>query len=184
MSSETPLGNRCRSLIHCLWTCYLSLARSTTTLSFTIAFFFLSHNKKIVVNEITKLRQSSSIMKEDGEVVIINRLLVDIGERQVNNCFVGKVLTNKMVNNDAFRVIIQQVGKTLNGVKIELVGNHLFLFRLNSESERKKVLVSGIWYFDKVLIVLSKPKSIGNLLKMDFSYTSFQVRFIISLYYV
>lgn len=96
----------------------------------------------------------------------------------------NEVLANKMVNKDVFQVVIQQVWKTLNGVKIELVGNNRFLFRFNFESDRRRILVNGPYYFDKSLIVLSKPKGVWDPSKRIFLILSSKFRFIMSSYYV
>lgn len=126
--------------------------------------------------EITKLCKSLSIFKEEEEVVVLDRSLIDIGVREINNSLVGKVLANKVVNKDALRTVINQVWKTLNGVKVESVGSNLFLFHFSSKSDRKRVLTGSPWCFDKTLIVLSESKGIGELSKLDFSFTSFWVQ--------
>ncbi|KAJ4713043.1 Zinc knuckle CX2CX4HX4C [Melia azedarach] len=74
--------------------------------------------------EITKLCKSLSLMMEDGDVAIIERSLAEIGERQVRNCLVGKVLANKIVNKDAFRAVLQQ----FHNVPISCMNKEIGLF--------------------------------------------------------
>lgn len=71
--------------------------------------------------EIEKFCKSLSISEDDGKVVSLDRSLVLLGKRQMQNYLVGKILTNKKANMEAFKAVIHDVWKT---VKID----HIYQF--------------------------------------------------------
>lgn len=81
----------------------------------------------------------------------------------MQNYLVGKILTNKKVNMEAFKAVIHDVRKTVKIVTIECVGDNLFLFKFNFDGDKKRVFASGPWSFKNTIIVLKKLKGLGIL---------------------
>lgn len=71
---------------------------------------------------------------------------------------------------------MQRVWKTTREVKIESLGDNMFIFKFGSEADKRSILVGGPWHFDRALIVLIEPVGIGDVKKQDFSHTSFWVQ--------
>ncbi|KAK9233385.1 hypothetical protein WN943_023634 [Citrus x changshan-huyou] len=88
--------------------------------------------------EIAKFCKSLSISEDDGKVVSLYRSLVLLGKRQMQNYLVGKILTNKKANMEAFKAVIHDVWKTVKIVMIECVGDNLLLFQFNSDGDKKR----------------------------------------------
>ncbi|KAK9233388.1 hypothetical protein WN943_023637 [Citrus x changshan-huyou] len=61
--------------------------------------------------EIAKFCKSLSISEDDGKVVSLDRSLVLLGKRQMQNYLAGKILTNKKVNMEAFKAGYMMCGK-------------------------------------------------------------------------
>ena len=66
--------------------------------------------------------------------------------------------------------------KTMKEVKIEKLGENIFIFQFGSEADKRKVFAGGPWHFDKALIVLTEPARIGELKKQDFTHVSLWVQ--------
>lgn len=94
----------------------------------------------------------------------------------VARCLVGKKLHNKGVNREGLRIALQQAWSTIKEVKIESLGSNIFMFKFASEDEKQRVMVGGLWHFDRVLIVLKEPSGIGDITKQIFSQVSFWVQ--------
>ena len=50
------------------------------------------------------------------------------------------------------------------------------MFKFSLEADKKRVLNSGSWHFDRALIVLQEPSGIGSLKQQSFSHASFWIQ--------
>lgn len=75
-------------------------------------------------------------------------------ERTAANCLVGKIFTHERSQYKGLKITIQQVWRTIKEVKVESMGENIFLFKFGSEEEKKRILMGGSWHFDRALIVL------------------------------
>ena len=57
------------------------------------------------------------------------------------NCLAGKVLLTRSVNGEGLKTTMQQVWRIVKEVKIESMGENIFLFKFGSEEEKKRVLM-------------------------------------------
>ena len=71
---------------------------------------------------------------------------------------------------------MQQVWRTLRQVKIEKLGDNVFMFKFGSKVDKRGIMVGGPWHFDRALIVLTEPAGIRDIKKQDFSHVSFWVQ--------
>ena len=77
------------------------------------------------------------------------------GEKIVANSLVGKILHTLGVNKEGLKTAMQLALRTVKEIKVESMGDNVFLFRFGSEEEKKGILMGGPWHFDRPLIVLS-----------------------------
>lgn len=79
------------------------------------------------------------VLKENEEDIInfIGRMKIKGGEMAANY-LVGKVLLSQSINIEGLKAVIQQAWKTIKEVKIESMGDNIFLFKFASEKEKKK----------------------------------------------
>lgn len=100
----------------------------------------------------------------------------EMGEKIRAGCLVGKVLLNRAIKKEGLKAALLLVWKTMKEVKIEELGENIFIFQFGSKAEKRKVFAGGPWHFDKVLIVLTEPAGIGELKRQDFIHVSFWVQ--------
>ena len=51
------------------------------------------------------------------------------GEKIVARCLVGKMLTNRNVNKEGLKLVMQQAWQTIKEVKVNTMGENMFMFR-------------------------------------------------------
>ena len=92
------------------------------------------------------------------------------------NSLVEKILLARSVHTEGIKIALTQVWKTTKEMKIESLGNNIFLFKFGLEADKQKVMAGGPWHFDRVLIVLKEPSGIGNMRKEEFTHAAFWVQ--------
>lgn len=88
----------------------------------------------------------------------------------------GKIMLTRGVNREGLKTAMQQAWRTVREVKIESMGDNVFLFKFANEVERRRILKGGPWHFDRALLVLAEPSGIGDIKKQSFTHTSFWVQ--------
>ncbi|KAI9197893.1 hypothetical protein LWI28_006215 [Acer negundo] len=119
--------------------------------------------------EITKLCESLSISDVDGPIPLVFMDLISEGLKDVKHCLVGKVLSGKRVNREAFKRVIEQLWSSLGKVEIESIGDNIFMFFFPNLEVRSMVWSRGPWHFDHCLIVLEKPMGSSDISKLPFT---------------
>ena len=114
-----------------------------------------------------------TIREEDKARVTLEVNLETKKEKMLAGCLVGKVLLTRGVSKEGLKTALQQVWRIFKEVKIESLGNNIFMFKFAEEAGKKKLLTGGPWHFDRALIVLMEPKGIGEVTKQSFTHTSF-----------
>ncbi|TXG53199.1 hypothetical protein EZV62_022368 [Acer yangbiense] len=117
-------------------------------------------------NEIASLCENLSIKDEDGAIHQISEEMGIVGVEDVDHCLVGKVLSGKKVNREAFKSVIEHLWSPFGNVEIEVVGENVFMFFFNNSEDRNRVWGRGPWHFDKCLLVLEKPTGTGEITKI------------------
>ncbi|KAL9453545.1 hypothetical protein AB3S75_009200 [Citrus x aurantiifolia] len=98
------------------------------------------------------------------------------GGRRMANSLVGKVLLARSIHTEGIKTALAQAWRTIKEVKVESLGNNIFLFKFGLETDKKKVMAGGPWHFDRSLIVLKEPSGIGNIRKEEFTHAAFWVQ--------
>ncbi|TXG57799.1 hypothetical protein EZV62_015628 [Acer yangbiense] len=119
--------------------------------------------------EISQLCERLSIVDEDEMVHEIAEEDIQDGAEDVDKCLVGRVLSGKKVNRDAFKGLIEQIWSPFGQVEVELVGENTFMFYFINKEDRNRVWLRGPWHFGNSLIVLEKPEGSGNISKLGFN---------------
>ena len=98
------------------------------------------------------------------------------GEKIVAGCLMGNVLHNREVNLEGLRSAMSQVWRTVREVRIEELGDNIFMFKFATEANKKRILTGGPWHFNRALMVLIEPTGLGEVTKQSFSHASFWVQ--------
>ncbi|KAK2643210.1 hypothetical protein Ddye_024973 [Dipteronia dyeriana] len=88
------------------------------------------------VNDVAKLCELFTLRERDGPLMPLRAVLKNDGEKRLASRLVRKILSNKMVNQDAFMHLIPKIWKIKLDVKIEAVGG---------VGGMCSPLISGVW---------------------------------------
>ncbi|TXG68535.1 hypothetical protein EZV62_003470 [Acer yangbiense] len=127
-------------------------------------------------NDLARLCENLSIKDEDNEVRQVSEGIDRDGVEDVDHCLVGKVLSGKRVNREAFKTVIEQLWSPFGNVEIEVVGDNTFMFYFNNPEDRDRIWQRGPWHFDRSLIVLEKPEGMGDISQLCFNKAEFWVQ--------
>ncbi|KAL5742541.1 hypothetical protein ACOSP7_029273 [Xanthoceras sorbifolium] len=94
-------------------------------------------------DEITKIYASVSKVDVEAPVVRVDGILKEVGNRKLGLCLVGKVITNKQVNREAFRGIIPKIWRITQEFDIEVSKENTFIFQFCNQLDPKRVLAGG-----------------------------------------
>ncbi|TXG57331.1 hypothetical protein EZV62_018644 [Acer yangbiense] len=127
-------------------------------------------------DEVAKLCGALSLKEKEGPLMPLKKTLKDDGEKRLGLKLVGKILSNKLVNWDAFMHLIPKIWKIKQGVDIEVVGENIFSFTFRCGEDRRQVLQGGPWRFDKALLVLAEPRGKWDIREISFTKVAFWVQ--------
>ncbi|KAL5762300.1 hypothetical protein ACOSP7_018564 [Xanthoceras sorbifolium] len=125
---------------------------------------------------IDQLCEALASSELEGPVASLDDSLQEVGARKLAMSLVGKVLTNKLVNREAFRLIIPRIWRTTQPVEVESLGENIFAFYFKNKLNRKRVLMGGPWSFDRSLLVIEEPKGNGDISRMRFEKSEFWIK--------
>lgn len=125
--------------------------------------------------ELIRKRKAISIRGEQTNKISLTGRKSVKGEQIAACCLVGKILHQRGVNLEGLRSAMLQIWRTNREVKIESLGNNIFMFKFDLEADKKRVMGGGPWHFDQALIVLTEPKGIGDIANQPFTHTSFWI---------
>lgn len=113
--------------------------------------------------ELIRKCQAVALKEEEEDIVTFMGRIKIKGDKIAANSLVGKVLLTRGVNRDGLKAAMQLAWRTIKEVKIESIGDNIFLFKFASEGEKKRVLMGGLWHFDRALLVLYELSSIVDI---------------------
>ncbi|KAL5796491.1 hypothetical protein ACOSQ2_001311 [Xanthoceras sorbifolium] len=125
--------------------------------------------------EIARRWAKLSLSDDDGPIAMVDEGLKAEGIRRLSLSLVGKIVSNREVNREAFRNTIASIWRTKSEVEVESIGVNLFVFCFGCFWDRKRVLEGGPWSFDKNLLALKEAVGIGRVSDIDFSLVPFWV---------
>ncbi|KAK0599999.1 hypothetical protein LWI29_010594 [Acer saccharum] len=118
-------------------------------------------------SEIVKLCELLSL-SDDGKTVRPQEEIRREGIADVSHCLVGKVLSGKKVNREAFISVIEQLWNPFSQVEVEVIAENIFMFFFSKTEDRDAIWKRGPWHFDNHLIVLEKPTGAGEISNLAF----------------
>ncbi|TXG53259.1 hypothetical protein EZV62_022428 [Acer yangbiense] len=119
--------------------------------------------------DITRLCASLSLIEREGPVRKLDEKLKMGAMQKLSVSLVGKILTKKFVNREAFMRVIAKIWHISKGVAIESLTGNIFSFHFTNQEDRCKVLFGAPWTFDNSLLVLEKPEGKGLVENLAFN---------------
>lgn len=83
--------------------------------------------------ELIRKCEAVHLKEEEEDIVTFMGRIKIHGEKMVAHCLVGKVLLTRSINREGLKTTMQQAWRTIKKVKIESIGNNIFLFKFASE---------------------------------------------------
>ena len=130
------------------------------------------------LEDISDLCESLSISGRDGPIQVLNDKLRVEAKQRLSLCVVGKILSSKRVNCEAFMRVIGKIWQVRKGLDIESVTGNTFTFHFKDAYDLQKVLSGSPWNFDNALLALERPEGKGTIESLNFSQTDFWYRYI------
>lgn len=94
--------------------------------------------------EIARRVESMKITSLDKvDPVLITEELTDLGQKRLESCLVAKVFSAKTVNRETFKTHMPRILQSRKDVKVEVVGENLFLLHFDSFIDRRQALDEG-----------------------------------------
>ncbi|KAK9198658.1 hypothetical protein WN944_013844 [Citrus x changshan-huyou] len=128
------------------------------------------------MEDLIKRCRAITISGEGEERVSFRSKMKAKGEKIVAECLIGKVLTNRNMNKKGLKIALQQAWQNIRAVKVENLGDNVFLFKFGAEMYKRRELTSGPCLFNNAFIVFTEPIGIGDISKQSFVHTSFWVQ--------
>ncbi|KAK1568409.1 hypothetical protein Q3G72_024074 [Acer saccharum] len=110
-----------------------------------------------------------SIKEKERLVGTLDNNLKEKGERVLALCLVGKVLTTKVVNKEAFINVMNSIWRVREGVDIEALEGNVFAFHFKNTADEKLVQSGGPWTFDRAIIAMEEPAGTEDIEHMKFN---------------
>ncbi|TXG53056.1 hypothetical protein EZV62_022225 [Acer yangbiense] len=126
--------------------------------------------------EIVRLCESLSLVEDVGAIRHVEEDHQMEGLKDVSHVLVGKVLTGRKVNREAFIGLIEQLWSPIGRVDTESVGENIFMFYFENTEDRNRIWQRGPWHFDNSLITLEKPDRLGDISMLKFNQADFWVQ--------
>ena len=121
------------------------------------------------------IRRCKSISLEEAEEnkFCFKGKIKEKGIQVAAGCLIGKVLQTRGVNTGGLRIALTQVWQTRKEVKIENIGDKIFISKFRDEVDKRRIIAGGPWHFNQALIVLKEPEGIGEITAQLFTHTTF-----------
>ncbi|TXG54013.1 hypothetical protein EZV62_019269 [Acer yangbiense] len=127
-------------------------------------------------DDISRKCEKLSLDDDNGPIERIKGSLQERGEQSLSLSLIGKAITNKVINREAFKSTISTIWQTKNEVTMELMGINIFKFRFQNYWDRKRILEGGPWLFDKQLLVLREASGSEKVTDLQFRYVPFWIQ--------
>lgn len=140
--------------------------------------WLLSKTFEIQMDTEELIRKCKAITLKGGEEMKVSfkSEMKSKGEKIVAGCLIGKVLTSRNVNKEGLKIAMQQAWQTIREVKIDAMGENIFIFRFATETDKRRASAGGPWHFNGALIIFTEPTGIGEVSKQSFTNASFWVQ--------
>ncbi|XP_042969037.1 uncharacterized protein LOC122301714 [Carya illinoinensis] len=126
--------------------------------------------------ELTKRWERLHLSNEETTVIKIQAEDSRTKAVRENVCVVGRILSEKGVNNEAFRNTMTQVWRLEGWVRFKDLNDQCFLIEFQKMQDKEKVLSGRPWCFDRNLLTLQEVDAKTSINATQFRYEPFWVQ--------
>ncbi|KAK3205034.1 hypothetical protein Dsin_019080 [Dipteronia sinensis] len=127
-------------------------------------------------DDIAYLCNALSLGEKVGPAQVLDGVLKDKGRQMLELCLVGKIMTTKLVNKSVFIDVFTKVWRVEGGVEIEPVEGNIIIFHFRNLEAKSRILMGGLWHFDRAIIILEEPTGEGEIMELKFNRTKFWIQ--------
>lgn len=129
-----------------------------------------------MADDLTEIYGRLAINNDEEEVLDLGSIVTEENDDKVALMLVGRLLTDRPFNVDAFqRTIIQSWAMTGKAV-VRSIGPNLFAFQFFHWRDKEKVILGGPWCFDNQLLILSEVTGDEQPTEVALNFSPFWVR--------
>ncbi|XP_021739451.1 uncharacterized protein LOC110705826 [Chenopodium quinoa] len=107
-------------------------------------------------DDIASLCSNLRISEEENTAIDFGDINPSNEEKNLSLMLIGKLLTRRSYNVDAFKNTMTNYWAPSNGVAIRVLGPNLYAFQFFHWKDLEKVLKGRLWCFDNMLVVLKE----------------------------
>jgi hypothetical protein len=103
---------------------------------------------------------------------------LDVSEARVitGKCLIGKIWTDKNVNQKAFKTIFSNIWRIVGSVKFKELKDNIWLFEFSDDGDKRRVLDGWLWSFDRQILVFNEFDGSNSPSQLDFRHSLFWVQ--------
>ncbi|CAO2838528.1 unnamed protein product [Amaranthus hypochondriacus] len=117
-----------------------------------------------------------ALLNEEDDVVVLDGNSDESHDKKISLRFIGRVLTEKPLNFDAFKRTMHHVWSLKEGVLIGSMGSNMFTFQFFHWRDMEKVLDGRPWSFEQRLLVMQEIEEDTQPSDVVLKFSSFWVR--------
>jgi hypothetical protein len=129
-----------------------------------------------MADELGDLCKKISLTKGEKDGIQVEELDVSKARVIAGKCLIGKVWTDKNVNQEAFKTIFSNIWRIVRSVKFKELKDNMWLVEFSDDGDKRRVLEGRPWSFDRQILVLNEFDGITPPSQLDFSHSPFWVQ--------
>ncbi|XVF18986.1 hypothetical protein REPUB_Repub11eG0071800 [Reevesia pubescens] len=126
-----------------------------------------------MTEEIEDLWSRFTLTKDEQRVVTVDDGWYEKTLAEIQNCLLGKLLSNKVVHTDTLMSVFAKVWRIQSGLQIREVVDKLFIFHFENQTIKDHILLSQPWAFNRSLLVLKELNGLDGVDKIDIEWCLF-----------
>jgi hypothetical protein len=110
----------------------------------------------MMAEELGDLCRRISLTEGEKDGIQVEEL--DVSEARViaGKCLIGKIWTDKNVNQEAFKSVFSSIWRIVGSVKFKELKDNIWLFEFSDDGDKRRVLDGRPWSFDRHIVVLNE----------------------------
>jgi hypothetical protein len=129
-----------------------------------------------MAEELGDLCKRISLTEGERDGIQVEEL--DVSEARViaGKCLIGKIWTDKNVNQEAFISVFSNIWRIVGTVKFKELKDNIWLFEFSDDGDKRRVLDGRPWMFDRHIMVLNEFDGSIPPSQLEFRYSPFWVQ--------
>jgi hypothetical protein len=129
-----------------------------------------------MADELGDMCKRISLTEGEKEGIRVEEL--DVSEARViaGSCLIGKIWTDRNVNQEAFKSIFSNIWRIVGSVKFKKLKDNIWLFEFSDEGDKLRVLDGRPWSFDRQIVVLNEFDGSTPPSQLEFNHSPFWVQ--------